>query len=215
VDRGPRTVRSLLHALPRARSPGRSAAADARPRAGPDAPQARAADEALRSLDVLAGASVRPLEATRIAAEASLERGDPAQAERIAFAALAGHPQDGDLLDLLLRAQLALGQDGKALETIRRLLKAGGPDPATTGMLAELLVRTAGKLPESERPEAVRRLAEVTARLSGRDVREAAPAEALETTVRALMLAGRWDEASGSWTGRHPRRGTAGGRSRS
>jgi len=167
-------------------------------------------DEALRSLDVLAGASVRPLEATRIAAEASLERGDPAQAERIAFAALAGHPQDGDLLDLLLRAQLALGQDGKALETIRRLLKAGGPDPATTGMLAELLVRTAGNLPESERPEVVRRLGEVTARLSGRDVREAAPAEALETTVRALMLAGRWDEALGELDGAPPAEGDGG-----
>ena len=154
-------------------------------------------DEALRSLDILAGASVRPPEATRIAAEASLQLGDAEQAERIAFAALAGHPDDPDLLDVLLQAQLALGQDEKALETIRRLLKAEGPDPATTGMLAELLVRTAGSLPESERPEAMRRLAEAVARLTDPNVLETAPAEALETTVRALALAGRWDEALG------------------
>ncbi|HQR45697.1 MAG TPA: protein kinase, partial [Thermoanaerobaculia bacterium] len=154
-------------------------------------------EEALRSLDVLAAASVRPPEATLIAAEASLERGDPAQAERIVFAALAGRPQDAGLLDVLLRAQLALGQDGKALETVRRLIKVGGPGPETTGFLAELLVRTAGGLPESERLEAMRRLAEAVARLADPLVREAAPAEALETAARALALAGRWEEALG------------------
>jgi tetratricopeptide (TPR) repeat protein len=158
-------------------------------------------EEALRSLDVLAGASVRPAEATRLAAEASLQLGDPAQAERIAFAALAGRPDDGELLGLLLEAQLALGQDEPALQTARRLLAVEGPEPAGTSRLAELLVRTAAGLPESQRPEALRRLAETVARLSDPNVREALPEETLEMVVRALALAGRWDEALGELDG--------------
>ena len=167
-------------------------------------------EEALRSLDVLAGASVQPPEATRLAAEASLRRGDAAQAERIAFAALAGRPHDVALLDLLLQAQLALGRDERALETVRRLLKVGGPDPAATGLLAELLVRTAGSLPEDQGPEAMRRLGEAVARLEDPGLRESAPAETLETTVRALALAGRWEEALGELDGAAPAAGEAG-----
>lgn len=167
-------------------------------------------EEALRSLDALAGASVRPAEATRLAAEASLQLGDPAQAERIAFAALSGRPDDGKLLNLLLEARLALGQEEPALETARRLIAVEGPDPAATGRLAEILVRTASSLPESERPEALRRLAEAVVRLSDPLDREASPDETLETIVRALTLAGRWDEALGELDGAMSPEGDAG-----
>ncbi len=167
-------------------------------------------EEALRSLDALAGASVRPGEATRLAAEASLQLGDPAQAERIAFAALAGRPDDVELLNLLLEARLALGQDEPALEAARRLIAVEGPDPLATGRLAELLIRTAASLPENERPEAFRRLAEAVARLSEPGIGEESPDETLEKIVRALALAGRWDEALGELDGAMPSEGGAG-----
>ncbi len=151
--------------------------------------------EALRSLDALAGASVRPREATLLSVEASLECGDPAQAERLAYAAVASRRDDGELLDLLFRAQRALGQDEAALETARHLLAVEGPVPSVLVALADLLVRTASARPEAERPEAMRRLSEAVARLSDPNVREAEPEATLMTTVRALTAAGKWDEA--------------------
>jgi tetratricopeptide (TPR) repeat protein len=167
-------------------------------------------EEALRSLDALAGASIRPPEATSLAVEASLQLGDAAQAERIAFAALAGRPEDGGLLRLLLEAQLALGRDEPALEAARRLVAAEGSDPASAMTLAELLVRSAAGLSESERPEAIRRLAEAVVRLSDPLVREGAPDEALDGIVRAFGLAGRWEEALGELGVGVPRNGEAG-----
>ncbi len=152
-------------------------------------------DEALRSLDALAGASVRPREATILAVEASLERGDPAHAERIAYAATAGRREDGELLDLLLRAQIALGQDEAALETVRRLMAVEGPTPPVLLSLSDLLVRTAAARPEAERPETVRRLGEAVARLGDQNLREAEPEETLMTASRALAAAERWEEA--------------------
>ncbi|MGE5345452.1 MAG: protein kinase domain-containing protein [Acidithiobacillales bacterium] len=168
------------------------------------------AEEALRSLDALAGASVRPAEATRLAVQASLQLGDPAQAERIAYAALASLPGDGELLRLLLEARLALGRDDLALETVRQLVAAEGSDPAATVTLAHLLVRTAAALPESQRPESLRRLAEAVVRLSVPLVKEETGNEALETIVRALGLAGRWDEALGELDGEALPEGEAG-----
>jgi tetratricopeptide (TPR) repeat protein len=164
-------------------------------------------DEALLSLETLAGASVRPAEATRLAAAASLRLGDAEQAERIAFAALGSLPGDGELLRILLEAQDALGQDDRALETARKLVAAEGNDPAAVMTLAGLLVRTAAWLPESERPEALRRLAEAVVRLSDPAVREGAGPEAPETIVRALGLAGRWDAALGALEREAPARG--------
>ena len=152
-------------------------------------------DEAFRSLDALAGASVRSREATLLAVEASLERGDPGQAERLAFAATAGRRDDSELLDLLLRAQLALGQDEAALETVRRLTAVEGPLPPLLMTLSDLLVRTAAARPEAERPEAFRRLGEAVARLGDENLREAEPEETLMAASRALAAAERCDEA--------------------
>jgi tetratricopeptide (TPR) repeat protein len=152
-------------------------------------------DEAFRSLDALAGSSVRLREATLLAVKASLERGDSGQAERIAFAATAGRRDDGELLGLLLRAQLAIGQDEAALETVRRLMAVEGPAPKTLMTLSELLVRTAAGRPETERPEALRRLGEAVARLDDEDLREAEPEKTLMTASRALAAAERWEEA--------------------
>ncbi len=152
-------------------------------------------DEAFRSLDALAGASVRSREATLLAVEASLGRGDPGQAERIAFSATAGGRDDGELLGLLLRAQIALGQDEAALETVRRLMAVEGPTPAILMSLSDLLVQTAVARPEAERPEALRRLGEAVAHLGDQNLREAEPEETLMTASLALAAAERWEEA--------------------
>ena len=150
--------------------------------------------EAIRSLDVLAGASVRLPEATQIAAGASLLLGDPAQAERIAYAALATGREDEELLDVLLRAQMARGENAAAVATARRLVSIAGAVPDRMVVLAQLLIESAAELPETERLEALRRLAEANRILRDPLVASSAPRETADLLTRALFLAERWAE---------------------
>jgi tetratricopeptide (TPR) repeat protein len=152
------------------------------------------AEEALRSLEALAGASVRPSEAVLLAVEACLVRGDAAQAERLALAALAGRPDDVDLLGLLLKAQDALGQDEDAILTARRRL-ALGEDPETVRTLSALLVRTAERLRESARLEAQQRVVEAASLMRDREAWVDAAEEGRDALVRALVVSERWEEA--------------------
>ncbi len=153
-------------------------------------------DEALKSLESLAGASVRPREAVVLAVEACLLKGDAEQAERLAYAALAGRQNDAELLDLLLKAQFTLGRDEDAIATARRRLLLE-PDGETIRTLAALLERTAESLRESGRREAQQRFAEAVSLLRDEHVWPGTEEERREALVAALVAAERWEEALG------------------
>ena len=151
------------------------------------------AAEAAEALGSLESASTKPAAWFADLARAHLLAGDAVASERVAREGLSRFSKDVALLEGLLMAQAALGQDDQAFASARAL-RAASRDARALGDVGSFLVKIARGIPESRRPEALTWIREAVACL--RDAKKLDPGDARVRygLAQALFELGRFGD---------------------